>query len=359
MMMAKDREDDKADSRIGNEAEEYPPSWVDRFTGWVDRRPGPNWTYYAGLGLALLLVQIIIVWLEGVRPMGIFLPHYGFLAAMISYFMALFPYLDNRADSALTTLRPTLKASEEEYSQLRYQLTTLPARPTLLASLAGVIAINLITALFGAPTSFVALAAISPMSAALLYFTYMVAWWVFGALLYHTVRTMRLINRIYTTHVRINLFGMSPLYAFSSVTALTAVSLTFSTYAWLAINLLFDPMSIGIAVVITVLGLATFAWPLLGIHRLLVKEKERLLEEGSRRLEATIADLHQRVDSGELEGMMDLNMTIAGLEMEQNALNRIPTWPWQPETVRLLVTALLLPLGLWVVQIVLQAIMGP
>jgi hypothetical protein len=57
--------------------------------------------------------------------------------------------------------------------------------------------------------------------------------------------------------------------------------------------------------------------------------------------------------------MMDLNMTIAGLEMEQNALNRIPTWPWEPETVRLLVTALLLPLGLWIVQVVLQVIMGP
>jgi hypothetical protein len=44
-------------------------------------------------------------------------------------------------------------------------------------------------------------------------------------------------------------------------------------------------------------------------------------------------DLLERMDSGELEGMTDLNMAIASLEIEQSALNRIPTWPWQPETL--------------------------
>jgi hypothetical protein len=91
----------------------------------------------------------------------------------------------------------------------------------------------------------------------------------------------------------------------------------------------------------------------------LVEEKERLLGEAALRFEAAIAGLHQRMDSGKLEGMTDLNMAIASLELEQNALNRIPTWPWQPETVRWLVTALVLPLGLWIIQFVLQRVLGP
>jgi len=71
-------------------------------------------------------------------------------------------------------------------------------------------------------------------------------------------------------------------------------------------------------------------------------------------LEAAVVDLHGRVDRGELEGMMDLNMAMGALEIEQQALGRIPRWPWQPETVRLLATALLLPLVLLLTQVVLQ-----
>jgi hypothetical protein len=39
-------------------------------------------------------------------------------------------------------------------------------------------------------------------------------------------------------------------------------------------------------------------------------------------------------------------------------LNAISTWPWQPETLRFLVTALLLPLLLWILQYVLQLVLG-
>ena len=34
-------------------------------------------------------------------------------------------------------------------------------------------------------------------------------------------------------------------------------------------------------------------------------------------------------------------------------------WPWRPDTVRLLITALALPLGLWLIQYVLQLVIGP
>ena len=35
------------------------------------------------------------------------------------------------------------------------------------------------------------------------------------------------------------------------------------------------------------------------------------------------------------------------------------TWPWPPETVRLLITALALPLGLWLIQFLVQRAFGP
>ena len=91
------------------------------------------------------------------------------------------------------------------------------------------------------------------------------------------------------------------------------------------------------------------------MHRAL----EVVRDAASLRFEAAVRELHKRVDTGQLEGMTDLNMALASLEIEQNAIKQIPTWPWQPETVRWLATALVLPLALWLIQFVTQRMLSP
>ena len=113
-----------------------------------------------------------------------------------------------------------------------------------------------------------------------------------------------------------------------------------------------DPIIIVWVVIFILSAIVTFIWPQLGLHRLQVAEQERLLNEAYLRLESAITDLHQQLDDGELERMEELNFAIASLEMEINALKKIPTWPWEPETLQLLITALALPLGLWIVQLI-------
>jgi hypothetical protein len=49
---------------------------------------------------------------------------------------------------------------------------------------------------------------------------------------------------------------------------------------------------------------------------------------------------------------------LSTLDKELNLLNKIPTWPCQHETVCWLVPALVLPLGLWIIQFVLQRVFG-
>jgi hypothetical protein len=65
------------------------------------------------------------------------------------------------------------------------------------------------------------------------------------------------------------------------------------------------------------------------------------------------------VEGRNLEGIDDLKKLIAALEIEEEALNNVSTWPWQPETVRYLMTALLLPLVLWLAQFFLQRVLAP
>jgi hypothetical protein len=337
----------------------YAPSWVDRFNVWVTGLPGASWVYYVGMGLVLLSVQIAVLWGEGVYPAGTIIPSHTFIAAIIPLLLWLCLHLDTRAEEALRTMRPAMKANEEEYARLRYEVTTLPARPTLLASLAGVAFILVVNLLLGTSRGFDDLTGF-PISRNVIYWMYVSSWWFIAAFLYHTIHQLRTINLIYTKYTRVALLRMTPLYALSRLTALTAVSLAAITYGWIALNpgLSEEPISWAIVVPITVLAIATFVWPLLGIHQLLAQEKGRLLDECSLRLEATIAELHRRVDGEQLEAMDDLNKTMASLEIELNLFEGVPTWPWQPETVRLLITALALPLGLWLAQYLLQRLMG-
>lgn len=348
------------DAKSESRSRPYPPSWVNYLTGWVARHRWPSWYFYLGLWLVLVIIQVAVLWMEGAYSIGTIFPAQFFIPGMISLFLGMTHFLDRRAVAALETLRPALTASEEEVNQLRYQLTMLPALPTLLASIAAICFIFLLGQITGETESSIEALAASPIAANFLFVVYWIGWWVFGAFVYHTIHQLRVVNRIYTQHTRINLFRLRPLYAFSSIAAITAVTLAIATYGWTALNPdnLSDPISIAVILLITILALAVFAWPLLGIHRLLSEEKGRLQDECSDRLEDAIAELHRRMDSGDLEGMDTLNLAMASLVIEKEALDAIPTWPWQPETLRLVITALALPLGLWIIQYVLQLVLG-
>jgi hypothetical protein len=308
----------------------------------------------------LIVALVATLWIEGVYTIRTVFPVQFFIPAMIALFLAMIHFLDSKAEEALAALRPALTASEQQYEQLRYQLTTLPAVPTLLASLATMAAIFLLGVFTGERESSIEALATSPVAASLLLFVYYVGWWVFGAFLYHTIHQLRVINRMYAEHCRIRLFAMSPLYAFSSVTALTAVTLAIATYGWTLLNPdnLSNPTSMVLVSLITVLALAVFAWPLLDTRRLLAKEKAQKLEQVSLRLEAGFTKIHEHIDSGETERLEALTKIISVLENEREMLEAIPTWPWQPETLRSLVTALFLPLLLWIIQYVLQHMLG-
>lgn len=350
---------DKENSEGGIKPQPYAPSWVDRFTTLIDRLPGSSWVYYVGIGLILFLVPTGILWGEGIYPVGTFLGAHGFLAGMLVLFPALIHYLDNAMDRALATLRPMLKTDEETYQSLRYRLTTLPWHFTLLASVIAAAIVVALTETLGAPLSISGLVG-SPVTPALIYGMYVLAWWVWGAFIYHVIHQLRVINRIYTDHTCINPFRVRPLYAFSSATAITAVSLTIPPYAWLALNQsLRDPIAIGITLPVTALALVAFVWPQLGVRRLLAAEKDQMLDALSQRFEAAIINLRQRADGRDVEGIDDAVKVLEALEIEERVLKGVSTWPWQPETVRYLVTALFLPLVLWLIQFIIERVTTP
>lgn len=343
-----------------NKSKRYAPSWLNRLDDWIDRLPGPAWSNYLEFGFALFLIQLTILWAEGALQNGYRPLVQGYLAGAITFFLVLIHFLDKLSSNALKSLRPALISSEDEYQALNYQLTTLPAITTILASLVTLAFVFGSENMLG-PFRLEALEPF-PISELLTRYVYLASWWVFGAYIYHTIHQLRLVYHIYTMHTRVNLFQVKPLYAFSNHSALTAVSLAAIPYGWMVINAVeweTEPVVLFVMLGITALAITAFAWPQLGIHRLLLAEKDSLLDDANKHLEATIVELHQRVDAGEVEGMFEINSAISSLKTELSILEETPTWPWRPETVRWLASALLLPLGLWLIQLLLQRFLSP
>jgi hypothetical protein len=99
-----------------------------------------------------------------------------------------------------------------------------------------------------------------------------------------------------------------------------------------------------------------FVLPLLGVHGRLVAEKARYLAATAHRVEDVRAQLHQAVEARDLPAMGALNDAMTGLETEQRIIDRIPTWPWQPETLRWVVGALMFPVVLFVLQLLIARV---
>jgi hypothetical protein len=331
----------------------YKPSWVDRFNHWVEQLPVREWVFYASLGFGLILVQVLFLWLEGgLAKAEVLLPVIIFNAFLIAFGLALIHLLDNQAVTALNSMRPTLEMTEPEFDDFQYRLSTMPSGAALIVGLAMLVFLILSEQLWIEPLRFAALEQL-PIFAIVFQIMDKSPAIVFGVLLYHTVRQLRLVNIINSNYVRVSLFNLGPLQAFSKLTASTAVGLVVGVYGWMLINpdLLANPVSLVSVVSLTILAVAVFVWPLYGAHKLTEMEKQRRLHEIDLSFEAVSSKLDQQLRDDDYSEIERLNGTIASLEIRYKRIAAIPTWPWRPETARLVLTALALPLILTVLQI--------
>ena len=342
--------------QVGADRLPYRPSWIDGLTEWVRRLPLPAWAFYLAVGAILTLLVTFLSWAGELAAAGA-LPLFGGLSTLTGvYVLALLHYLDDSAAAALKRFRPVMTVDEAEYARLYYQFTTMPPGPVLIANGVGAFYALVLVLAFGAANPILSGGVISPVQVVVLLFSSLFSYTLTGAMIYHTIHQLRLVNYIYTHHTRINLFQPGPMYALSRLAARTAIGLSIPTYVWFQVTTSSSsraPLEMPFFAIL--IGL-TFVWPLVGAHGLLEKEKERLKDEVSKRIEATIVELHIRVDAGEMQNRDALKDTLDGLVAEQGVIDKLRTWPWQTQTVSGLGVALLLPIIIWVIQRVLERI---
>lgn len=335
----------------------YPPSLVNRIISLVRRAPVPAWAVYCTLAAFLLGLEIAVKWLDGTFPSG-----YRLMHAMISvYAMLVLPalhYLDDVAANALVITGPLLTVDERTRQTLHYRLTTLPAGRTALAGIAGLLGLLTLTLIQPADTYTRLQTMTSPLTSVVEWGLLVLLWLGVGIVSYHVIHQMRLVNEIYTRYTRISLFTLGPLYAFSRLTAGNALyTVAVAAVSTVALSSLAGTVQWAIFGGWGILLAATtFVAPLWGAHRLLVQEKSRQQDALGERIEKAIAALQVRVDSNDLDGISDLKTALDGLITGQKELNSISTWPWQPETLRGVVTALLSPIVIWLITRLLERI---
>jgi hypothetical protein len=337
----------------------YPPSWFDRLADWVGRLPGPSWAFYIGLALVIFLIETLVQWQTMTMPWGKLLPTHAAMASSVIA-LGLGHYLKGYAGRAFDSYRSSLLADPDEAQGIRYQLTVMTRRGAWLALLAGA-AFGLIGALLtGVPFMRILFLATTPTSWLLNGLLALAIWGTFFTVLYMILRQLRIVSRLYSNRTRVDLFALEPLYALTGLTARAAISFLVlpTLFVSVAPAILDQPVSLAIALAGSSLAAATFLMPLAGMHRLLVAEKARRLAGQSRRMLAALEDLHRRVDQGQLRQMDDLYKAIASLDLEKTTLTKIPTWPWEPGSIRGVAAALVLPLAIWLFQQVLQPLLA-
>jgi len=165
---------------------------------------------------------------------------------------------------------------------------------------------------------------------------------------------MRAVDRIHAAATSIDLLRPAPLYAFSRLTGRTAIGIVLLIYS----SVIADPgawSDISIAIILpwlvvpTLVAAGAFVLPLKGMHERIVAEKERLQSACAVRIEAVTASIHKAIDDDDLTRADGLNKMLASLVVERDMLAHLPTWPWKPGTVGAFATAILLPVGLFVV----------
>jgi hypothetical protein len=328
---------------------------VDRLIDVVRRSSIPSWAIYASLALGMILLEVAVTWREGTFP-----SRFGLIHVMLPVFaVAILPalhFFDASAARALAAARPALKVDERGYEDLRYRLTTRPAGPTVLAGAAGVLALMVVT-YFQPPDTYAVLQImVTPMATVVEWVFQFLTWAGVGIVSFDILRKLHLVREVSTRHTRISLFQPRPLHAFSRLAAAMVIfTLTVVIIASIALADLAGTLQWGVtAGAASALAAVAFIAPLWGAHNLMVQEKARQLDAMSARIDRQIRSLTEGVDGAELTPIGNVRDALEGLIAARNELQSISTWPWQRETLGTVVTALVAPLGVWLLTQLLE-----
>jgi hypothetical protein len=327
----------------------YRPGVASRFVAWVDRLPLHGVWVYPGIALVLFAWGHAVLWLSGRLPVGSFEPQIVEGVFYGPYFLAVFAFVSRVALRSLDAFWPATGWPESEKPAWAYRFFTLPRGVDLIALAIGIpVALG---AFFSAPADVLGAPDRRGDLGLALLPTAILGYGMFLLIGFHTIRQLRLVMRIHREATAIDPFDRAPVYAFSRLTVVTGLAYVFAGYFGLAVNGAFQAGNVVSLLTLAgsvAIGMVTFIVPLWGIHERLVAEKETLLRSVEDRIGRLGEEMFRRVDGGQFEGTKVISDSIGGAAILRERIDRLPTWPWPPNLLRGFISALLIPVLVYI-----------
>lgn len=336
----------------------YPPSFLDRFMEWVKGFPIPYWlTYLIFLVVEGILLHVV-AWSVGWQKPFTFNPIMFVFPLWLWVPLMIMTYVDSISLTALSTFSQLLSVDEDELKHLKYEFTTMPQQGAILSGVFWGINYLILTYL-GYQVFYVAYG-LGPFLSVVTFCAGLITYLTGSAIYYHSVRQLILINRTVRMVKNFNLFRLDPVYSFSRVTSMIGAS----WMLMLTLTLLILPVrlatGLGVAIMVVqiLLAISAFVLPLWFVHRRLVSEKLKLIAEHNMRTKYAMERLHHALDKNELGEVDHFSNALMGMGAEHEVLSAIPTWPWRTGTLTGFVSAIVLPIVLFLIQLAIQKWMG-
>jgi hypothetical protein len=327
-------------------------SWIDQFIDWVETLPVPAWLFYLTLHLVFFLVINMAQWNAGQLTVGQFE-----LANILDPLWASIPLVflhsaSNLAGPAIDMFREMINTSNAEFDQIKYEFLNLPAQ--IMWVIFGIFSVLLTTITIIDPQGFTgftnAFSVIAFLVLGILGFSLTFTFIV------HTYRRVILVNHIYQRLGTLNLFDLGPIFSLSGLTTRSAIGIVLIANQDFISNVITTSseqdfaLAIANTLTIFVIGSAAILIPLLGIHRKLQAEKNRLKQDNAKRIHKANDVLNQRMDQSEFENISGFSSGLEALFLFRDRINKIPTWPWDWAAIRGFISAVFLPLAIWAIQ---------
>ncbi len=339
----------------------YAPSWVDRLLDWIDRLPIPALAFYLIVYLLAALGAHLTSWLNQTLPWG----EPSLLALLNGIWLPLVFFVvkdtDALAAEAMRRFEPLVRNKPNEFQELSYRITTMPAAIPAILYLVSLVIMGWLAisdprmVAYETPPG-----AIHPVAWAIGFFLSVVSYSMAPVIFYHALRQLYLITKAFELVDDVNIFHQQPMYAFSGLTMRTALWFLSMVYITHVSNLLYeatlteDAINFGLAAGMVPGSLIVVLVPLLGIHKRLVQAKVDALAKNSHQIEKAQQNLYSAIDKSNTERIKSADAAISSLYRVQEQLKSVPTWPWATGSFRNFLSAILIPMVLWLLQTVVS-----
>lgn len=332
------------------------PRWYLRYFQFIERLPIPKWLLAGLVIVGSAAVHHLVAWQGGHLARG----QFDFSLANLGIYYVFVPYtwiiIANRADRDLKSFFSSSGRSEKNISEIITDFNSLPEITSLIVVIIGSLNGFYNYRFLGIPNI--------PLSEVVLPGIHALNWIVSAVLGYMTiVRLIRqsILMRQFYSEYDVDIFKPERIHALSRYGAFTSTALLMLFYVLVFLSFptfIFTSVGLLSQVLVFFTIVLVFFIPLSGINQRMRLAKDKLLNNVSEDLRDLNHEIHAAAKARDYAALEKFQAPLATLRDSRDMIKAIPTWPWQPNTLRNLFAPLLFPVVVFLIQLFIERVIG-